>query len=88
MGEGSKGWGFSAMGGCQVGRIGGEDERWVTEMRLHEGGICVGKTDGGTGSCGRALTVKSRRWGMMGKGNHKGCPYGGVDGVMVGEPVR
>ena len=21
------------------------------------------------------------RWGMMGKGNHKGCPYGGVDGV-------
>ena len=45
MGEGSRGWGFSAMGGCQVGRIGGEDERWVTEMCLHEGGICVGKTD-------------------------------------------
>ena len=25
---------------------------------------------------------------MMGKGNHKGCPYGGVDGVVVVEPVR
>ena len=46
------------------------------------------KTDGGTGSCGRALTVKSRRWGMTGKGNDKGCPYGGVDLVVVVERVR
>ena len=25
---------------------------------------------------------------MMGKGNHKGCPYGGVDVVVVVERVR
>ena len=31
---------------------------------------------------------KSGRWEMTGKGNHKGCPYGGVDVVVVGEPVR
>ena len=24
---------------------------------------------------------------MMGKGNHKGCPYGGADGVVVVERV-
>ena len=71
-----------------MGRIGGEDERWVTEMRLHEGGICVGKTDGGTGSCGRALTVKSRRWEMMGKGTHEGLPLRGTDVVVVVERVR
>ena len=32
--------------------------------------------------------VQSRRCGLTGKGAHEGCPYGGVDGVVVVEPVR
>ena len=46
------------------------------------------KTDGGTGSCGRALTVQSRRYGLTGKGTHEGLPLRGTDVVVVGEPVR
>ena len=48
----------------------------------------AGKTDVGVGGSRIVPTVKSGRWGMMGKGNHEGCFYGGVDGVVVGEPVR
>ena len=46
----------------------------------------AGETDAGTGSCGRALTVQSRRYGLTGKGNHKGCPYGGRMGWWSSNP--
>ena len=48
----------------------------------------AGKTDVGVGGSRIVPTVKSGRWEMTGKGNHKGCPYGGVDVVVVGERVR
>ena len=67
---------FVSMGGrfpnCPYGKSGLDGEGcggWIPAP--------AGKTDVGTGSCGRALTVQSRRWGMMGKGTHEGCPYGG-----------
>ena len=33
-----------------------------------------------------APTVQIRRCGMMGKGNHKGCPYGGWMGWWLSNP--
>ena len=56
------------------------DDRWRVRgrvPRLHGCWLFAGTTDVGTGSCGRGMTGQSRRCGLRGKGNHKGCPYGG-----------
>ena len=48
-----------------------------SRLRLHGCGLYAGITDVGTGSCGRALTVQSRRYGYDGGGRPRGTPLRG-----------
>ena len=45
-------------------------------LRGADGVVVVERVPEWAGGSRTAPTAQIRRWGMMGKGNHEGCPYG------------